>query len=291
MNQIEIIKNLITKGINVLDKIYKNTNIPKPSVRRAIYEGIKKREFIKINNSYIVKNNDNLFVWLELGDSERVLSEMCISNLRINSVFLDIPYFSRALIGGNRGIKDYDFITPIKLYNCLLYIYKMLKTDDSHVYLMLSGAKSAQQDMKEYYRAVLESNFKIFSEGTYKKYFSNGKPVTNVRGLEASPERLILMSKNGNIRKGEKLLNMNFHCIRPRIKDNYQSAKSEVFIDDIILQSTLCNEKILDPFCGSGIVGERALIKNRSAVLIEIKKSTVDNYIVPKIFNDSIFIN
>ena len=149
---------------------------------------------------------------------------------------------------------------------------------------MLSGARTAQQDMLPYLNAMNEVGLSVVGEGEYKKLFKNGKPVTNVRGKEASAERIFLFTKSGIARKGEKTLdNLNFRFVRPSVRSSYSTEKAPQLLNALITNSTFEGESVLDPFAGSGVTGAEAVKAGRQATLVEKSEKAVEDYIIPKI--------
>lgn len=258
---------------------------PRPSIRRVLGQGTKNGVFKRLGKGvYTLTTNEGLErAYIEVGKAEDVLPVLATQGRKFDSVFLDPAYFSRALIGGNRGIKSYGFIYPEKFKIVCQALAGMMRTPDSHVYLMLSGAPSAQKDMINYVNCLVEADFNLCVEGKYKKPFANGQPVTNVRGLEAAGERLILFTQSGGYRAGESELQMDFKVQRPSIKKGYATQKAPEFVRQVIRQSTFEGELIADPFLGSGIVAVEALAIGRRIVGVEVSQETIDNYILPKI--------
>lgn len=285
MKQEEIVKKILEEGKKTIKEIAQETNIVEPNIRRILGVGTKKGVFERIEKGvYTLKTEcGEERAFIQMGMAQDILPKMAESGKKFDMIFLDPAYFSRALIGGNRGIKQYNFIMPEQFAIVMKAVKQMLRHEDSHVYLMLSGAPSAQKDMKKYIKVTLDSGLKLIDEGGYKKYFQNGKPVTNVRGQEASAERLMLFTKSGLYRAGEVAeLQMNFNVQRPT-KKGYSTEKAEDFVERIILQSTLKDEEIMDPFAGSGVFGKKGIELDRKVSLVEVQETTIENYIVPKL--------
>lgn len=283
--QLTRIKGVLAKGSASIKIIADQlAGVPVPSIRRHLGQGEKKGIFTRIDKGvYALKteSGENR-VYIHHGFSQDIIPKLVEAGYKYDSVFLDPAYFSWALIGGSRGIKQYGFIHPPEFKLVMNGIKSLLKSDDSHVYLMLSGAPSAQKDMKKYLDVVEEEGFKLVEEGNYRKFFANGKPVTNVRGKVAEPERLYLFSLSGTVRTCEEPVQMEFNVQRPSIRNGYATQKAESFIERIVLQSTFENEHIFDPFAGSGVVGKIGYLKNRFVTMIEALEDTIDNYIVPR---------
>ncbi|MDF7815380.1 hypothetical protein [Hymenobacter sp. YC55] len=86
---------------------------------------------------------------MQCGAAEDSLHELAAAGMRFDSVFLDLSYYSVALVGG-RGIADYDFIQVPEFARVMHAVYALARPPTSHVYLMLSGAPSARRDMACY---------------------------------------------------------------------------------------------------------------------------------------------
>lgn len=220
-----------------------------------------------------LSTNDNIEVYQN--DAVQKLQDFVDEGRKFDAVFLDPPYFSRALIGGNRGVNEYKFISATD-FGKVAQSINQLVDENNHVYLMLSGAKTAQADMQKYLQQMENAGFVLTQQGKYQKTFQDGKPVTNVRGEVAEPEQLYLFTKSGK----SDSVNLDFTSIRPT---GYQTQKANDFVAGIIRQSTQTGQTILDPFAGSGVVGVEAEKLGRQAVLIEKSEKTLEDYLLPNI--------
>ena len=267
-------------------QIAEQTDILEPNVRRITGQGAKTGKFERVDKGvYTLTTPDGKKIaHIEVGDAVNVLPKLVEQGEKFDMIFLDPAYFSRALIGGNRGIKDYEFMRTPEFKKAMESVPNLIKETDGHVYLMLSGAPSAQQDMLPYLNAMNEVGLSVVGEGEYKKLFKNGKPVTNVRGKEASAERIFLLTKSGIARKGEKTLdNLNFRFVRPSVRSSYSTEKAPQLLNALITNSTFEGESVLDPFAGSGVTGAEAVKAGRQATLVEKSEKAVEDYIIPKI--------
>lgn len=286
MRQLDKVKRAIQQGHTTIQAIFNFTgDIPRPSVRRILGQGAKKGHFTKLDRGIytLTTESGETRAYIECGLAEQVAPRMAAEGLKFDMLFLDLPYFSRGLVGGNRGIKNYDFIHPEQFAQVMHAAYKMMRTDDSHLYLMLSQAPTVQMDMHKYIFAALETGFQPVAEGRYYKTTKDGKPVTNVTGKRAASERIMLFSRSGKIREGELPLQLEFTVIRPPVGTSYPTQKAEPFIRQLIQQSTFEDEVVGDFFGGSGMTGKCALALNRVVYLIEKLQSAIDNFITPKI--------
>lgn len=285
MTQTEKVKQAIQNGYKTIAAITDYTAILRPNIRRILGQGAHAGTFKREERGVYTLTTDTgeERVYIELGKAEDVLPRMVSEQRKFDMVFLDPAYFSRALVGGNRGIKKYDFIHSGQFADVMHCISKLMRSDDSHIYLMLSGAKTAYKDMQKYIFGCMEAGLQYVKEGKYQKTFQDGSHVTNVRGEEASAERLILFTKSGLARTGElSEINLNIKAIRPSISKSYSTQKSEELCDQLIKQSTFTGEVVADPCAGSGIMGLRAYLLQRHAVMVEAMQETINNYILPK---------
>jgi hypothetical protein len=282
--QKDIVKEAVKGEPKTIKQIAEETKILEPNVRRILGVGAKDGTFERLDAGvYVLKKDGKELAYVEANDAVDALARMVTENKKFDSVILDPAYFSRALIGGNRGIKEWGFIMPPEFDKVMTSISKLVTNDKTQVYLMLSGARTAQPDMEKYVKSATDAGFKVVGEGTYKKLTKDLKPVTNVRGVEASAERLILMSLSGEVRKGEIPVEMDFRFIRPSIAKSYQTEKPAELMKALIEQSTLEGESVLDPFAGSGVTGAEAIKSGRVPTLVEKKPEVVEKVIKPRL--------
>lgn len=265
-----------------IKEVSEGTNIKEPNVRRILGVGTKEGEFKRIAKGvYTIDKGGEQYAWVQCGDALDVLPQLVDEGKKFDMIFLDPAYFSKALISGNRKIIDYEFMSHQQFGQAMKSIQKLIKNDDSHIYLMLSGSPSAQADMQNYYDKMTDVGLKKVDEGHYKKLYKNGRPVINLRGKEASPERLILFTKSGIARTGETPTDLKLSGVRPFRK--YKTEKAPEFINAVIKNSTHKGESVLDPFAGSGVTGAESLKLGRKVGLIEICDKAVSNHIIPRI--------
>lgn len=286
MKQLDKIKNVLSeKGTAHIKEIADQlSGIPVPSIRKHLGQGEKKGVFTRIAKGiYALRTEDGIDkVYIHNSAAQEAVQQMVAEERKFDSVFLDPPYFSKALLGGNRGIKAYNFIQVDAFLEVMNNIKQLMRTEDSHIYLMLSGAMTAQKDMQKYIDAMSTAGLQLVEEGEYQKMFANGKPVTNVLGKVAAAERLLLFTISGKARIGELPLQMNFEVERPPVRASYTTQKNQEFVERIILQSTFEGENVLDAFAGSGVTGLVCYLNNRFVTLVEVLEDTVNNFIMPK---------
>lgn len=137
--------------------------------------------------------------------------------------------------------------------------------------------------MQKYLFSALESGMQIVGSGTYRKTFKNGKPVTNVRGRDAAPERLLLLTRNGVAKQLSEPIILDHIAVRPYGSGSYSTEKAESFISDLVNQSTKEGDAVLDPFAGSGVFGKVAMDMRRIVYLVEKIPETIQEYIFPRL--------
>lgn len=268
--QAERVKVAVKEEPKSIEQVQQETQIKRDNIRRILGVGTKEGIFERVDKGvYVLKRAGQQIAIVETADALDALPRRIEAGEKYDMVFLDPPYYSPALVGGNRGIKDYEFVTPRQFHRVMQAIGQLVASNDTHVYLMLSGARTAQPDMTSYIRAVNDAGFKTVGEGRFKKLFQSGAPVTNVRGDVAAPERLILLTKSGAARATDAPVNLDFAFVRPTIRKGFQSEKPTLLLKALIEQSTLAGETVLDPFAGTGVAGEQAVASGRKAVLIE----------------------
>jgi len=261
-----------------IEEVHVTTGILRPNVRRILGQGEKEGTFTRTAKGvYTVTSDDGkVTAYIDCAEAEKSLPGLVEQGMKFNMIFLDSPYFSKALVGGNRGIKEYTFITPEQFRTVCECVTKLLADENSHVYVMLSGAPTAQADMARYVNAVTGAGLKLVKEGGYTKTFADGKPVTNVRGETAKPERLMLFTLSGQPQD----VCINFVSKRPK---GYATEKAKDFIRSLIEQSTKVGDMVGDFFGGSGVTAEQSIIIGRSVYIIEKSIETVTNYIKPRV--------
>lgn len=287
MTQAEQIRAALSGGRQAgISQLHDETGILRPNIRRILGVGTKQGQFERIAEGVyaLATSCGRVKAYVQQGASEQTLHELAAGGLRFDSIILDPAYFSPALVGGNRGIKAYDFIRLPEFARMMQAVRQLVRTPTSHVYLMLSGAPSAQADMQAYLAAALASDLQLAGEGFYRKLYRNGQPVTNVRGEEAAAERLLLLTVSGQACAGELAgLELEFEAVRPPVATSYPTEKAVPFIDRLIRQSTVAGQWVLDAFAGSGVTGERCLRHGRFSVLVERLQQTIEQYILPRL--------
>jgi len=282
MTQTQKVKAILQAGASSIADLWNKTkDIPRESLRRAIYTGVAKGDIIRLGKGVYTLASDETVGYIQVGDALEAITTMADTGttLKFKVVLLDIPYYSYQLIGRNRRkIKDqYEFITPEYFGKVCAQVKRMI-TEKSSVIVMLSGARTAQPDMNKYLEAAKE-HLHFYKEGGYTKLYADGSPVLNIRGVAAAAERLILMTK-------EPVLvhycepDLNFSLIRPK---GYNTEKPIKLLTGLLAACAQAHDWILDLFAGSGVTGLAASLMGNNYVLVEKSQDTVDNFILPKL--------
>ena len=159
-----------------IKEIAEQTDILEPNVRRITGQGAKTGKFERVAPGvYTLTTPDGKTVaHIEVGDAVDAMPKLAKEIKEgkrepFDMIFLDPAYFSSAVVGNNRGIKKYEFMLPPEFKKAMESVPDLIKNNDGHVYLMLSGARTAQKDMLPYLNAMNEVGLSVVGEGSYTK--------------------------------------------------------------------------------------------------------------------------
>jgi N12 class adenine-specific DNA methylase len=278
--QKEKVKEAVAKEPKPIKKVAEETGILEPNVRRILGVGEKQGTFKRVDKGvYILNDGAQDLAYIQAGDSVKVLPELVKKGLKVDMVFLDIPYNTAAVRGGNRGVK-YDLISTADFKTVMEAIGQIVKTDDTPVYYMWSQAKSGVRQMLQYNKVLLDSGFKLIADGDFLKTDQAGKPQ-QMFGRVMEPEKIWLLNKSGNFQEKDLTRNLNFKLQRP--EGGYQTEKPADLLRSLIQQGTKAGDTVLDPFAGSGVAPAEAVKAGRKAVAVEKSQKVVDEIIVPRV--------
>lgn len=266
--QKEKVKESVKKTPKSVKEVSEETGILEPNVRRILGMGAKEGTFERIEKGvYKVKTADGTEVaYILPADSVETLPKLAEEGFKADMVFLDIPYNTAAVRGGNRGVR-YNLLSVDQFKTVMDAVSKIVKDEQSPVIYMYSQAASGMKDMKKYNAVLAETGFKEVARGEWQKLFQNGKPVTNVRGEVSKPEGILLLTKSGTFDK--EIGNLSFRSERPK---GYSTEKNADMMKELIVMTTAEGEIVLDPFAGSGVVPAEAVKSGRRTVAIEKNK-------------------
>ncbi len=263
-----------------IKQIAEETKILEPNVRRILGVGAKDGTFARVDKGvYKLTVDGQDLAYIETGNALDILPRLAKDGFKSDMVFLDIPYKTSAIKGGNRGM-NYNLISPEEFGKVLDSVKEIARTPDSPVIHMFSQAPSGMKEMQKYNDMFLEKGYKPVGRGELQKTFKTGLPVTNVRGLVSKPEGILVFNQSGKLAKD--LTNLNFKLVRPK---GYQSEKPAQMLKEMIEMTTNEGDVVLDPFAGSGVTGAEAVKAGRKAFLIEKNPEVAKNITKPRVEN------
>jgi hypothetical protein len=261
-------KDLVTEAVKdtakSIKQIAEETGIKEPNIRRILGVGAKEGTFERVEQGvYVLSKNGEDIAYVETGNAVESLPRLASEGFKADMVFLDIPYDTPAVKGGNRGVK-YNLVSVAEFGIVLDAVKEIARTETSPVIHMYSQAESGLKAMEKYNNLILEKGFKPVGKGQYQKTFADGSPVTSPNGKVSKPEGILVFTKSGELNKD--LQNLNFTLKRPK---GYQTEKPAEMLKAMIEMTTEEGDMVLDPFAGSGVTGAEAIRAGRKAYLIE----------------------
>lgn len=277
--QKERVQSAIKEEAKTIKEIAKETKIVEPNVRRILGVGAKDGTFERIDKGvYRLRKDGQDIAYIHPGDSVEVLPRLAKEGFKADMIFLDIPYKTGAVTGGNRGAK-FNFISVDQFKTIVGAVKEITKDEKTPVFYMYSQAKSGIAQMAKYTDEMLKAGFKAVAKGEYTKLQKDGVTRTrNMRGEPDYPEGIILFTRSGEFNKAQP--DLNFKMVRPK---GYQTEKPAEMLNQIIKMSTNEGDVVLDPFAGSGVTGEQAVKEGRQAVLVEKSQKAIDEHIKPRL--------
>ena len=134
MSQKEIVASTIKEAPKSIKDIAAETGILEPNVLRILGMGAKEGLFERVERGvYALSINGEDIAVVHTADAIESLPRLVDEGLRADMVFLDLPYTTPAVKGGNRPQK-FKTISPDQFGIVMNAIAKMVKTDDSPVY-------------------------------------------------------------------------------------------------------------------------------------------------------------
>ena len=279
--QTERVQEVVKEKPKTIKEVSEETGILEPNVRRILGVGEKEGTFTRVDKGvYILAKDGQDIAFIHTGSAVEALPRLADEGLKADMVFLDIPYDTPAVRGGNRGVK-YDLISVDDFRKIVKAVVKIARTDDTPVFHMFSQARSGEKAMQKYNAVLLDEGLKPIARGGYAKLQKDGvNEYRNMRGEIPEPEGILLLSKSGKMPDGKVADDLNFRLVRPR---GYQTEKPAELLRSLIEMSTEEGDLVIDPFAGSGVTGAEAIKAGRKAVLIEKKPEVVEGIIKPRI--------
>ena len=260
-------------------------NYQKHSIRARVYENTK---VIRVGRGSYVLAGAELEATIAHADSREYIFEIMKIATRYDLIFFDIPYSTKAQRSGgngNRNMATYDLISPDEFRNILLESQKMLRTEQSQIYFMISNGVSSKKEAQTYIDAFGDTSLKLNDTGSYTKLTSSGK-VCNMGQYEMPPELILSFSHDGLIRDctGDGSYTLDFKMERPKLAryGGFQTHKPLKMLQQMVGQATFLGEAVLDMFAGSGEMLSAALGLGRKVHVVEKSLQAIDNFILPR---------
>lgn len=279
--QKEKVAEVLKSEPKTIKQIAEETKIKEPNIRRILGVGAKEGTFERIDKGvYILSKDGQDLAYIHTGDAVSTLPKLVADGLKADMVFLDIPYDTPAVKGGNRGA-NYDLLSLEGFGKILDSVKKLTRGENTPVIHMFSNAPSGMKKMVKYNELFIEKGFKPVGRGEYQKTYANGDPVgfpSRNGFIITEPEGIIVFTQSGELDKD--LSSLNFTLVRPK---GYQTEKPEEMLKAMVEMTTNEGDIVLDPFAGSGSTGSASIKAGRKAVLIEKNKTVVEEIIRPRI--------
>lgn len=267
------------KGKASIKEIARETGILEPNVRRILGVGAKEGEFERVADGvYRITANGQEVAVVIPADARESLPKLAAEGFKADMVFLDIPYDTPAVKGGNRGV-NYNLISVDDFSKVLDSVKTILRDEDATVVHMYSQAPSGMAAMQKYNDLFPKKGFLPLAKGEYQKTFADGSPVTSPNGKVAKPEGIIIFNQSGNA-EVLKSTNLQFKMVRPK---GYQTEKPAEMLRALIEMTTDEGDVVLDPFAGSGVTAAEAVKAKRKAVAIEKDAEVAKKITKPRI--------
>ena len=275
MTQTQIVIDSITGVEMSIKDVSTTTWIKEPNVRRILGQWAKEWKIQRIAKwIYTISDGDKTKAIIKCGDSLQEIKKLKHSSYKFDMVFLDIPYKTAAVTGGNRWVK-YSLITPVEFKEFLQDLKQVIKPT-THIYHMYSNAPSWWKQMEVYNNLFKELWYKIQAEWGRQKLFKNWKKCSNMRWDIMKREWLSLYSLENIETTG---LVMDYESIRPRTA----SEKCLLMWKQLVTQSTHIWDRVVDFFAWTWMIGEAALSLSRSVMLFEKSEKRVEEEIIPRL--------
>ena len=261
-----------------IKQVAEETKIKEPNIRRILGVGAKEGKFTRVDKGVYTLSKDGVdTAWIETSNAVESLPRLAGEGFKADMVFLDIPYDTPAVRGGNRGVK-YDLLSVDDFSTVLDAVKTIARGDNSPVIHMFSQAESGLKAMAKYNDLFITKGFKPVGRGEYQKTFADGSPVTSPNGKVSKPEGILVFTKSGKLDKALK--DLNFTLRRPK---GYQTEKPAEMLEAMIKMTTNEGDIILDPFAGSGVTGAEAIKAGRKPYLIERNPDVAENVTKPRV--------
>lgn len=276
--QKEKVADSVKESPKSIKEIAEETKIKEPNIRRILGVGAKEGIFERVEKGvYVLSKNGEDLAFVETGDALESLPRLAGEGFKADMVFLDIPYDTPAVKGGNRGV-DYKLLSVSDFGKILDATGKIVRDEKAPIIHMFSQAPSGMKAMEKYNDLFIQKGWKPVGRGEYQKTFADGSPVTSPNGKVAQPEGILVFTKSGELQKDLK--NLNFTLKRPK---GYQTEKPAEMLKAMIEMTTEEGDMVLDPFAGSGVTGAEAVRAGRKSYSIEKDADVAEKITKPRV--------
>ncbi len=269
---LEYMKN--QKGEVELSQLYEHFDSEKhTTIRGRINESVGSKIIRTGRGKYLLLGAEIEAV-IEKTDSLKAVPNILKANIYYDLIFFDIPYNTGGQKGGNRNLSDYNMISPEEFKEIVTQAEKMLRTENSQIYMMIAGGKSSKAAADKYLRAFASTNLKVAGKGSYLKLNKNGN-VCNMGKYPMPAEDIYVFSHSGKLHSDNTVL--DFKTIRPPLprQGGYPTQKPFDLIEQIVKQSTNVKDKVLDLFGGSGVMLDVCLKLKRFIHTMDISDDSI----------------
>lgn len=278
-------------------------DVPKPSIRARIYEGLKKGKFQKIARGVfkaVITGTETLLV----NGNGRDLSS--IPNDSIDAIITDHPYDLDTNKGGNRNFAKYncfqytieDFKEKFRVLKEGAFLVEFLPEESGKNWEYLTQVKMlAKKAGFQYYTKVpWKKGTKVNNTGRKASncedilFFTKGKPrklrIDTQRNIGLLKKEGIHFKKSASSHEIKEILKANNLEVRymvgpkkmlPTVFDYqppktkiHQSQKPVELIKNIISLITDTGEWILDQFGGSLVTASASILTGRNSIVYEL---------------------
>lgn len=256
-------------------------DLPEPTIRRILGQGAKDGTFERVDKGvYVLKKDGQDIAYIETGSALEVLPRLAKEGFKADMVFLDIPYDTPAVKGGNRGV-NYKLVSLKEFSDVLDSVKQIARHENTPIVHMYSTAPSGMDAMQKYNDLFIEKGFNVVGKGDYTKLTKTGKRFgfPTAKGWQPlNPEGILVFTYSGKLDKDLK--DLNFKLVRPK---GYQTEKPAEMLLALVEMTTEEGDVVLDPFAGSGVAVAEAVRANRKGVAIEVNPEAVEKHIKPKV--------
>ena len=278
----------LTEAIEAVHR--QKPDVPEPSVRARIYEGIDKGLFTRVSRGVYRCEQNGSSCLIVLGNG-RDLS--AIESESIDAIVTDHPYSkdTKSLKGGNRSFADYegfwyepaDFKEKARVLKEGAFLVEFLPEEsETNFDYLYKVKKMAQESGLSYYAAVPWRKGKFVANTGRKSkntemmvFFTKGKCRSlrpNAKQDKGDPSVKHYMSGAAG------MLPVEISVDPPSRKDRVHQAEKPVdLLAEVLKYITLPVETVLDQYAGSGNLAVAAVKTGRNAILYEKDEKIFNN--------------